>query len=268
MNAKSLLLSTDDEEFGTMRNVEDISDKTLNSSLGKGKEGTSEEQTTGKVVVGKQYAEAMNIRSEENKMGECRTIETCVEETEVTGETTMNEDSDKNKTYYHYNSEEIRMEETCGKKLENSGEIVIEEIEHNAMNEIKNKETDKYESQDTREDKEPEYNEEDNIRLLRKKRHLVDKSAWTENVYKKNRESGKPYKGKRKEGGKWNYNIKRKNRDMGPRCKCPNNDTTVLKCNLISDEDRMKIFKRFWNMEWKEKRMYATSNGNVSNKET
>ena len=41
---------------------------------------------------------------------------------------------------------------------------------------------------------------------------------------------------------------------------------TKIKCNDFTESDRLNIFKRFWKMSWKEKKVFVIENSMLSNK--
>lgn len=92
----------------------------------------------------------------------------------------------------------------------------------------------------------------------RKKRVQVQKSAWFAAKNKKSRERGKRYYGKQKESDIWNYEKIKEPRAIKQRCKCKS-DASTIKCAQINDEERQKIFKQFWQMDWNAKKVYVNT---------
>ncbi|CAH1365758.1 unnamed protein product [Tenebrio molitor] len=90
----------------------------------------------------------------------------------------------------------------------------------------------------------------------RKKRFQVQESTWCSEKNKKLRESGKRYCGRTKQDGKWCYDKPKEPRVMKPRCKCKSKQRGIMKCSLINEHERQRIFKSFWQMSWGEKSCY------------
>lgn len=90
----------------------------------------------------------------------------------------------------------------------------------------------------------------------RKKRSQVQKSHWFAEKNRTSREHGKKYYG-RKKTECWNYEIPREPRKMGERCKCKKTVKGTLKCAEVTEENRATIFKKFWKMNWCEKKVYV-----------
>lgn len=61
---------------------------------------------------------------------------------------------------------------------------------------------------------------------------------------------------KKKCEGKWSYDIERTHREMKRRCACKGRDKSLLKCAVLSEEDRKTIFQHFWKLTWGEKKIY------------
>jgi hypothetical protein len=89
----------------------------------------------------------------------------------------------------------------------------------------------------------------------RKKRFQVQESTWCSEKNKKLRESGKRYCGRTKQDGKWCYDKPKEPRVMKPRCKCKSKQRGIMKCSLINEHERQRIFKSFWQMSWGEKKV-------------
>lgn len=84
---------------------------------------------------------------------------------------------------------------------------------------------------------------------------------WHDVENKKLRELGKNYIGWQKPKGKVGKRGKeRKERQMGAACRssrCQN--SSVIKCDLISQDFRKEIFQSFWSLTWDQKRIYVAS---------
>lgn len=90
----------------------------------------------------------------------------------------------------------------------------------------------------------------------RKKRRHMNQSEWIKNSEKLKRQSGQQYFGKRKLEGEWNYHIIKKPKTMKASCKC-NNKKTGPKCEDVLEEERTKLFEKFWKLSWTEKQLYV-----------
>lgn len=78
------------------------------------------------------------------------------------------------------------------------------------------------------------------------------------NKNKKAKEVGMEYFGKKRVDDKWNYDIKRVGRKIKDRCSCKANpNRSKLKCNTITEEERMNIFRKVWELSWSEKTLYV-----------
>lgn len=93
--------------------------------------------------------------------------------------------------------------------------------------------------------------------IKRKKRCQVKKEEWTSEINKSHREKGKEYCGKKKVDGEWKRSIKKSEKVLKPRCSCKEKRNSVIQCHSINEDDRKIIFDKFWNMAWKEKRVYV-----------
>lgn len=84
-------------------------------------------------------------------------------------------------------------------------------------------------------------------------------STWQTKINQKNREKGKSYFGKKKADNKWKYSEQKPERTIKERCKCKLSlkGGTKLECSKLSQEERQKIFKKFWNLDWKEKKVFV-----------
>nr|CAH7729983.1 unnamed protein product [Callosobruchus chinensis] len=91
-------------------------------------------------------------------------------------------------------------------------------------------------------------------RRSRKKRRHIDETQWKKNSEKLKRQSGQEYFGKRKLEDKWDYHVTKKTQKS---CKC--NGKTGTKCKDILREERTKLFEKFWELSWSEKRVYITT---------
>lgn len=92
--------------------------------------------------------------------------------------------------------------------------------------------------------------------VKRKKRCQVKANEWESNKNQRQREQGLEYCGKKKIDGKWSKDIKKQPKKIKPRCKCTNGKKSVLKCHIITENDRKEIFGKFWSMTWQEKKVY------------
>lgn len=94
----------------------------------------------------------------------------------------------------------------------------------------------------------------------RKKRVQVEKDAWFVAKNKKQRECGKRYWGRRKEGDVWKYREMKEPRAIKERCKCAQKSgIAAMKCAWVTDAQRQEIFKNFWQMDWMQKKIYVTT---------
>ncbi|CAH1099616.1 unnamed protein product [Psylliodes chrysocephalus] len=87
-----------------------------------------------------------------------------------------------------------------------------------------------------------------------------DFTKWEINVNKQKRMKGEEYKGLKKSDGKWS-DQPRKARQIKPFCNCKHSRSdTKIKCNLFTEEERLNIFKRFWqNLNWEQRKTYVSS---------
>lgn len=94
----------------------------------------------------------------------------------------------------------------------------------------------------------------------RKKRAQVENNTWLVAKNKNRRECGKSYWGRKKESDVWNYKKIKVARAIKARCKCAQTcDTATMKCALVTDGQRQQIFKTFWKMDWKQKKVYVNT---------
>lgn len=91
----------------------------------------------------------------------------------------------------------------------------------------------------------------------RKNRHQVETEEWAVNKNKSERERGKTYLDKKYIDGKWKYDIRKQGKSLKEKCSCERGETSVIKCGSISEEDREKIFHKFWKMSWEKKKVLA-----------
>nr|CAH7744795.1 unnamed protein product [Callosobruchus chinensis] len=85
-------------------------------------------------------------------------------------------------------------------------------------------------------------------------------TTWEQKLNQKRRETGVSYKGKKKQTEGWIYDRPRPGRFLADACHCrrANKERSKLKCSLISEERRRKIFNLFWNkMTWPEKKVFV-----------
>lgn len=92
--------------------------------------------------------------------------------------------------------------------------------------------------------------------VKRKKRCQVKKSEWNVEKNRLNREKGNKYYGKKKQSGKWIKDIPKEKKELKPRCKCSEQKNGVIKCHMITEEDRKSLFDQFWMMNWGEKKLF------------
>lgn len=93
----------------------------------------------------------------------------------------------------------------------------------------------------------------------RKKRFQVVESTWFAQKNKKLREKGEPYSGRVKKDGKWSYDEPKQPRTIKARCKCPTKETSTMKCQLITEDQRIHLFNSFWQYTWGEKKVYINN---------
>lgn len=100
------------------------------------------------------------------------------------------------------------------------------------------------------------HSDEEGLVRKRRKRHHVKENDWTYKKAKIAREKGQEYKGRKKtDDGKWTFCMDRPKRKMKEiKCKCKGK---AFYCSLLSEKDKKNIFKDFWSLSWKEKRMYV-----------
>ncbi|CAG9818856.1 unnamed protein product [Phaedon cochleariae] len=92
----------------------------------------------------------------------------------------------------------------------------------------------------------------------RRKRYLVDEAKWSSSINKKRREKGEKYYGKKKVDNEWKYNVFRQKKVIKCRCKCKlSSKKSVLKCGLLTEDERNEIFSSFWSeLDWKQRKLY------------
>ncbi|RVE41537.1 hypothetical protein evm_013814 [Chilo suppressalis] len=102
----------------------------------------------------------------------------------------------------------------------------------------------------------PEQNlEADAAKASRKRKRKADRETWKRDLNRKDRMLGKAYTGFKKVNNKYIQNEPKPKRTMGPKCSssfCAR--SKILFCSNLTEETRQQIFKRFWNMTWKEKK--------------
>lgn len=97
-------------------------------------------------------------------------------------------------------------------------------------------------------------------KCVRKKRINVKSSDWKQDIFKRKREFGYPYKGKKKQIDAWHYDIEKEGRMLKHRCMCKITETnSKLKCNEITKTDRENIFKTFWALSWDQKKVFVNN---------
>lgn len=116
-----------------------------------------------------------------------------------------------------------------------------------------------------------EINEDDlqdeSPRRKRSTKYEMNKNRWKKNQNSLNREKGKSYQGKKKENGKWRYDLLREPKSIRESCNCKlsKNKKSILMCTKISEPERRKIFKEFWQYTWAEKKMFVRNHVCVKN---
>ncbi|CAB3256002.1 unnamed protein product [Arctia plantaginis] len=103
----------------------------------------------------------------------------------------------------------------------------------------------------------------------RKRQKKSQPQEWNANKNKEQREKGKAYLGKKKIENKWGFVEPKLDRKMKARCKCKLSlkGDTKINCDKISEEERQKIFDKFWNITWKEKKMFVKMSSICKSKE-
>lgn len=86
-----------------------------------------------------------------------------------------------------------------------------------------------------------------------------NQSQWVITKNKRHREKGEAYKGLGKHNtGKWKYKIPRSERKLNPPCNCKlSQKKSRIQCREFSKDLRQIIFKNFWVLTWKEKKVYV-----------
>ncbi|CAG4985222.1 unnamed protein product [Parnassius apollo] len=88
---------------------------------------------------------------------------------------------------------------------------------------------------------------------------------WKQEINKRKRQFGYPYKGKKREETIWKYDVEKKGRVLKPRCKCRVSEkTSKLNCNKLTDRDREDIFNIFWKLSWDQKKVFVNNTMRLS----
>lgn len=131
--------------------------------------------------------------------------------------------------------------------LENEVEVVASYIENEARIQAK----------------EDNIQEEIGAKTVGKKvrKRKSDITKWEMNENKAKRMKGDEYKGLKKNNGKWTYDQPRNARQIKSVCNCKHSRSdSKIKCNLFTEEERLNIFKRFWqDLNWEQRKTYVTS---------
>ncbi|RZF34042.1 hypothetical protein LSTR_LSTR013751 [Laodelphax striatellus] len=114
------------------------------------------------------------------------------------------------------------------------------------------------------------YDSTDCATKKRKRNRKAAPAEWEKNKIKKLRMSGKKYTGykRTKVNGKMvvsRTNFEKEERKIGPHCKskvCMVNKKR--KCTEFKEAERIAIFKKFWELTWKEKEIFVCANVNLS----
>lgn len=107
-------------------------------------------------------------------------------------------------------------------------------------------ETEEEDTDDNRRDK--------TVERKRKKKRLSNPAEWKYNNFKRKREMGLDYNGRR--GNE--FKVHKSKKFLKTRCHCTKKGTQI-KCFSLCEEDRQRIFAKFWELSWPEKRVYVTS---------
>lgn len=98
-------------------------------------------------------------------------------------------------------------------------------------------------------------NDREGRKRKRAKNRLSDPKTWEYNRNKKKREEGLSYLGRKE-----NKLVAQKDeRRLKQRCLCRKEKSKNIQCFKISEEERLSIFKSFWNLTWNEKKIYVSS---------
>ncbi|KAF4532542.1 hypothetical protein B566_EDAN010834 [Ephemera danica] len=97
------------------------------------------------------------------------------------------------------------------------------------------------------------------LQQTRKRRINPDPKQWKKNQQKQLRLEGKEYVFINKEGEK----KTKTERTLGPHCGCSRSGiNSVRQCNLITEEDRLKVKGSFDKLSWEEKKLFVISHVN------
>lgn len=118
----------------------------------------------------------------------------------------------------------------------------------------------------SRSESENEAPQSETQKRTRSTKYDVNKKKWNENINRVNREKGKSYTGKRKKNGKWEYNLLKEPRSLKAVCNCKlsRNLKCSLKCTQLTEDERLEIFKTFWQYTWPEKKLFVKNHISVN----
>lgn len=109
-----------------------------------------------------------------------------------------------------------------------------------------------------------EYDTDDDLESMEEqpKHNNKNHENWKTKEHFNRRENGKTYYGKKKNNNKWNYKVLKNKRSMKGACGCAlsQKGTTKIKCHQLTESDRLKNFKLFWQMSWNEKKIFINEN--------
>lgn len=155
--------------------------------------------------------------------------------------------------------DQIEVEANLDKEAENiSGEDLFESESNSKEEEIdfvlENKSECNEETKGSAE--ENENLDQNNKKRKREKNRLSDSRKWEYNTNKSKREQGSSYMGRKQN----KFVIPINKRIMKVRCSCTDKKSKTkssIECYKINDEERQRIFQKFWTFSWQEKKMYV-----------
>lgn len=82
---------------------------------------------------------------------------------------------------------------------------------------------------------------------------------WVITKNQQRRQKGLAYNGLGKDNtGKWKYNVPRQKRHLKAPCNCAlSKKKSKIKCTEFNENERKTIFKQFWDLNWKEKKVFV-----------
>lgn len=93
----------------------------------------------------------------------------------------------------------------------------------------------------------------------RAKRRLSNPKTWQYNVHKNNREKGIEYMGRKNN----KFDVKKNKSELKIRCSCRQKVTkrvvAKMACYKLTEEERLKINTKFWNLTWSERKIYVST---------